>query len=254
MNPLKLIQFHEKDYTKSEKIISSYIKNNPDMIVKYSIVEISKLAGVSKSAFLRFCQKLGYTGYSEFKYDLSRYLLSGSNISADYKVSNKEIIALYTKAIAKIPDFFSQKQILKLCELISKANKIRIYGVHETGLSAAYFSYRLSALNIDSEAITRNIDISKKASLSNQDDLNIFLSLSSTTKDIVLGLNNSLEMNAKTALITQNAKSKFLKKSDCFINIPTLDVDKSRLFLDSQSIMMIAINIFINSLAIHLDK
>ena len=34
---------------------------------------IAEKAGVSKSALLRFCKKLGYEGYSEFKYEVSKY-------------------------------------------------------------------------------------------------------------------------------------------------------------------------------------
>ena len=51
--------------------------NHLDLVASYTIIDVAEFADVSKSALLRFCKKLGYSGYSEFKFEVSRFLLSG---------------------------------------------------------------------------------------------------------------------------------------------------------------------------------
>ena len=46
-----------------------------------TIVDLAEKCHVSKSAILRFAKKLGYSGYSEFKYDFS--LVGHSSVPED---------------------------------------------------------------------------------------------------------------------------------------------------------------------------
>ena len=78
MNPLELITLHEQSFTKSDIKVRNFVLDNLEIITARSIDIIAEKAGVSKSALLRFCKKLGYEGYSEFKYEVSKYLLSGT--------------------------------------------------------------------------------------------------------------------------------------------------------------------------------
>lgn len=253
MNPIELINLHQKEYTKSEEKIKNYILDNLDIISSFPIVEVSSFIGVSKSALLRFCKKIGYDGYSEFKYEVSRMLISGVTNDDSLK-SNEDIIKIYQMTIDKIPDFISNDSILTFISHILNANKLKIYGIHETGLSAQYFSFRLAALGIDSEVITLPSVIHEKANFSKSDDLNIFLSLSATSDCIVDAVNTSAKKKASTVLITQNNKSHLLKQCDDYILIPSLNFEKNRLFLDSQIIIFLCINLIINQLAISIKK
>ena len=76
MTPIQHIQLHKDEFTKSELIIMDYILSNLHDISSYPISTIAEKCKVSKSALLRFCQKCGFQGYSEFKYEVSRYLQS----------------------------------------------------------------------------------------------------------------------------------------------------------------------------------
>ena len=76
MNPYELISAHEAEFTKSDEIIRDAILSNPELIIKYNIITIAEKIDVSKSAILRFCKKLGYSGFSDFKFDMSRFVNS----------------------------------------------------------------------------------------------------------------------------------------------------------------------------------
>lgn len=249
MNPIELINLHESEFTKSEEKIRDYVLDNLDFISSYPIVDVADKAGVSKSALLRFCQKLGYNGYSEFKYEVSRHLLSGAFKDPDGVRSNKNIIENYVACIQKLPEYISDERLEEFCVLLKKALRIKIYGVHESGLSAHYFSYRLASLGIDSEPVTQAGIFSEKASFLTSKDLNVFISVSGTTESITSAAKTSFDRKIPTALITQNSKAKYAGRYDCCLSIPSLNLDKNQLFLDSQAILFITIDLIINKLS-----
>ena len=80
MGPIERLELNKNNLTKSEIEIMEYIKKNPMDIVQFSIIQIAEKANTSKSAVIRLCQKIGYDGFSEFKFDMSRYLVS-NNVS-----------------------------------------------------------------------------------------------------------------------------------------------------------------------------
>ncbi|WMJ86411.1 MurR/RpiR family transcriptional regulator [Anaerocolumna sp. MB42-C2] len=249
MNPIELINLHESEFTKSDEKIKKYVLNNLDYVSSYPIVNVAAKAGVSKSALLRFCQKLGYNGYSEFKYEVSKHLLSGSFKDPSVVKSNMDIIENYTNCIKKLPDCISEDSLISLGNYISNASRIRIFGLHESGLSATYFSYRLAALGIDSEAIIYGGIFSEKASFSTTSDFHIFISVSGTTDYITAAAKTSFDRHTPCAIITQNNKARYFNKYDCFIAIPSLNLDKNQLFLDSQAILFITIDLIISKLS-----
>ena len=61
----------------------------------FPLVTAAYKMNVSKSALLRFCQKCGYDGFSEFKYEVSRYLHSGNMYNDNEVNSSEEIIQLF---------------------------------------------------------------------------------------------------------------------------------------------------------------
>lgn len=52
-------------YTKSETLIANYILSHD--ISKNSIIDLAKEIGVGEATILRFCKKIGYSGFYEFK-------------------------------------------------------------------------------------------------------------------------------------------------------------------------------------------
>lgn len=254
MTPLEHIRLHEHEFTKSDRIIMDYVIDHLDIIASYPLVTVAEKAKVSKSALLRFCQKCGYDGYTEFKYEVSRYLHSGNDVSADASIVNSTLLTTYANSILSLEQYVKESELVKTSSLVQNARKIKLYGVHETGLSAQYFQFRLNTLGIDAEAITLPSSITDKVVFSRKGDLNIFLSLSATTECILDAIKTSLDNHSGTILITQNDHLKLLPKFDTYFIVPTLNNLKTTLFLDSQAILLILIELIINHLARTLNQ
>ncbi len=250
MDPIQRIVLHSKEFTKTEKKISEFILNNMNIVASYPLIEVAEKGKISKSALLRFCQKCDYSGFAEFKYDVSRYIQSGNFDNLDDSQNTKYILNMYASRIEALSKNLSDKKLLDLALLIKNTHKIKIYGVHETGLSATYFQYRLLSLGIDSESCTLTNTMNEKALLSCPDDLNIFISLSARTDIIVEAISTAIHSKSKTVLITENDRFNQKDKLTLFLNINTFDYSSSKnLFLDSQAILFICIDLIINALA-----
>ncbi|UTY39753.1 MurR/RpiR family transcriptional regulator [Allocoprobacillus halotolerans] len=254
MNPKEHIRLHETEFTKSEKIIEEYVLKNFDTISSYPIQEVAKKCKVSKSALLRFCQKCGFRGYSEFRYEVSRYVHSMVEMDTDDDNSSSIYLSLYANRIQQLQQSTSSQFLDHIIQLIKDAYKIKIYGIHETGLSAQYLSYRLCTIGIDSEAIVNSSIMTEKALMSNQDDLNIFLSLSAETTVIKDAIQYAYESHSKIILVTQNNHHSFHQKIDKEIILPTFNNEDLHFFIDSQALVFITIDLIINHLAKNLQN
>lgn len=249
MNPKEHIRLHESEFTKSEKIIMDYVLKHFDTISSYPIQEVANKCKVSKSALLRFCQKCGFRGYSEFRYEISRYVHSMVEVDGHDADSFSLYLSLYANRIQQLQQSLNMHYLKEIIQLIRMATKIKIYGIHETGLSAQYFSYRLCTLGIDSEAIVNSSIMCEKATMSKKHDLNIFLSLSAKTTVIKDSIQYAYEATSHSILITQNNHHNFHQKIDKDIILPTFNNEDLHFFIDSQALVFITIDLIINGLA-----
>lgn len=254
MTPYQQIELHSQEFTKSEKIIMDYVIKHMDVISSYPITTVAEKCKVSKSALLRFCQKCGFRGYSEFKYEISRYLQSVIHLDTKQNDTAGMLLDLYIEQIQQLHNDPITASMNHISELLLHARNIKIYGVHETGLSAQYFAYRLFTLGIDSEAITNTSIMAEKATMTIDEDVNVIVSLSAQTTIICDAIRCALEQHSKIVLITQNDRHKFLHKVDETLVLPTFQYEKRQVFLDSQALVHIAIDLLINNLARHIRE
>lgn len=65
-----LMNKHYDKLTENDLDVLQYVLNHIDACSNMSILELAKVCAMSKSSILRMTQKLGFSGYSEFKYSL----------------------------------------------------------------------------------------------------------------------------------------------------------------------------------------
>lgn len=244
MDPLNRILIHSKEFTETEKKIADKICDDPTDVIRDTIVTVSTKMKVSKSALLRFCQKIGYEGYSEFKYELTRFM----NASEE-EVSGNSYIKWIQDSLNDLDNKTLLKSVQEIATLILQSKKIRIFGINETGLSAKQLYYRLLSLGIDSTPIVESEIMHFYPNIGDEQDLHIFFSLSATTEVIKNTLIKSFDKKKKIILITQNTKCKYSDKVDVNIVLPTINPTDKRRFVDSQMINFVFIELLINTIS-----
>jgi len=90
----------------SEKKIADFILEQPELAVNMMVAQISRKVGVADSSIVRFCQKLGFNGFTELKINLARNLAQPSeliieniNMDDDYATILSKVFASSIKAL-----------------------------------------------------------------------------------------------------------------------------------------------------------
>ncbi len=247
MNPIFLMRVNETNMTKSELMIMRYSIENLELISNFTINEFADKLNISKSAISRFCKKIGYHGYSQFKYDIKRHLAENDN-EGHFNKSEYTVATIYSETIKKVDDTVNTEVMSKLKDSILNANKIKVFGFSETGLTADFFAFRLTDHGFDVEAVTHSSFYRKKIILADKDDIMIFFSLSANSDFIKDAIEFAIKNNVQTALVTQNIASKYKNKVDHFIELPFFEYNPNNLLLDSQVILHTFCLTFLNFL------
>jgi len=249
MNPLDRIQSYYDDFTSTDKELAIYFINNPHEVVTKNTDYISKETKTSKAAISRFCQKIGYSGFSEFRYDLSRFLVSRNDetsIEIEHKNAIESISDLYVNYINQLNNYLNDEVLQNLSKDFLEAKKIKIIGLNRSFNSANQFKQRLNRLGYDCEAINDIQGINDVMNLINKE---YFIIMFTTTDNMHFysPLINSLDKNGgKLVCITMNQNLTFKKKCDYFITLPRISKDSSMSFLDDQPLFMVFIEILLN--------
>lgn len=255
MNPIERIKSYYSDLTKTDLEIADFVLKNPVEAARSSIDHLAKEAHVSKSAAVRFSNRIGYSGYAEFKYDLARYLTS-QNSSTDPDISDpvQAITANYSRYILQIADSVTNDDLLRIAERITKARRIKIFGQNRTFNSAMQLRTRLAKIGIDAEAVQDHSLTTDLSSMLNKDDCAVIFTIQDNTGMYRNLAKDLYENHCPVICFTMSQALPFRKKCDEYIVLPRISRDSAISFLDDQAIYFVFIELLMDALASVLQK
>lgn len=240
MNYLEKIQYFKNTFSKSDKKVCAYIISHPQEVEDITITRIAENAGVSTSAVLRFCQRLGYSGYSEFRYDfLKTYYYAeiekNTNIMDDY--INNYLTAV--SELKKIPE----EKILETVRLINQAEYINTLGSVNSSLPAMKFYYDFISLGKRVLPLTGALTPWVNASLTKNDLIIIFSATGGIANDSCQDfLTYAQNLGCNIILITCSKKTKISKYATHIIELPYATTSHGNM-IEPQSLMMMLVTI-----------
>ena len=176
------------------KVIDGIMKLKKDEIIYMSITELAMRLGVSEATILRFCRKIDYRGFQDFKLSLSQE--TGGGNAADESDYMKNIVYDMTDAIMETYKALDAKQCSDVAKLIISSRKICIFGVGNSSIAPAMFKVKLARTNLNAE------------------DLLILISVSGATKDIINLAEIAKKNGTPIVVITNYNKSPLAKYAD----------------------------------------
>lgn len=252
MNPLDRIQSYYEEFTATDRELAIYFINNPHTLVTKTADFISKETKTSKAAISRFCKKIGYSGYSEFRYDLSRFLVghnSELDLETTYSNSIEAITSIYSSYVAQINQYIDDSTMTKLAKDFLNAKYVKVVGINRSYNSANQLKLRLLRMGYDSEAISDEQTIGDTLNIMNKDYFILVFTTTDNTR-LYSQLLKGLEKNGgKLVVVTMNRNLPIQKECDYYITLPRISKDSSMSFLDDQPIFMIFIEILLNYIA-----
>ena len=208
--------------TKSEKKIANYVLASKERIVYGTMNDIKKAIKVGDATIVRFCQKLGYSGFSDLKIEVAKesYSQKSSNrtdLSLFFDENENNIIEILHETKSKL----DLEQFEKSSKLISEASAIYIFGVGLSGNTAKDLEAMFLRIGVPVKAISDSHFQLQTAALLKKTDLIIGISLSGKTLELFESIKIAKEQKAQIITITSSDYSPLAQLSD--INLQTVN-------------------------------
>ena len=212
--------------TKSDKILIEYIKNTLNTVVYKPISEIAKESGIGEATVTRFTKKLGYSGFQEFKINLTKELtlqeekvIINPNISCNEEVTETamKLFQATSEVLHQTLEKINPHMIVQCVQMLTKARKIYIIGIGYSGIVATDFNYKLMRIGANSFPIIDSHTMLMLASIMHQDDIILAISHSGNTDEVIETVHLAKQQGAKIIALTENYNSPLLQVADVFL-------------------------------------
>jgi DNA-binding MurR/RpiR family transcriptional regulator len=207
--------------TKSEKKVAKFVLHSMDQVIHMSITDLAEQAIVGETTVLRFCRKVGFKGYQEFKLAVAKATVHPlANLHGDIAEGDElqfmiqKITSTNVQALQDTFGLTDTSQLEKAIDMILTHNKIYFYGVGVSGITAADAKSKFLRIGLTVDAISDSHLQAMSAATLSENDVAVGLSVSGSTRDIVEALHIAKENGAKIITITHFTRSPITKISD----------------------------------------
>ncbi|MCD5598986.1 MurR/RpiR family transcriptional regulator [Lactobacillus delbrueckii subsp. lactis] len=125
------------ELSKSDRKIMKRMTSDLTNVESLTINHLAEEAGTSLASVQRFCQKMGYSGFKEFKFQLLIYIKKQE--SQEAAVSSSEYLDDYHDAINRVWTA-NEKDAEELAEVLATSSTNFIFGIYYSELPARLLS------------------------------------------------------------------------------------------------------------------
>ena len=150
---LNKIHTEYQTYTASQQKIAEYLTRHLEDAFVLSATELAQRVEVSEATITRFINRLGFSGFSEFKRAMGRSVLQGMTTteklaeSAETLQPSKSVLTEILKGdisnIRSITDKISDKRFREAVGKLSSARSIYVLGLRTSHALALYLAFNL---------------------------------------------------------------------------------------------------------------
>ncbi|OCA55897.1 MurR/RpiR family transcriptional regulator [Photorhabdus namnaonensis] len=174
-----LLQRSEK-ITRAEYRVLSYLTTHPLLIGQITVRELAKATFISPATIMRLCQKLGFSGYSEFIWYCKQLLSGGMPIFGNTQPHHDEIIPdafeHFVTNYRKTFTLVTPERMSCFSTLLREKESFFLYGAGFSGLFVNYLTQKLQVLG--KTAFRSDPGDSRKIFLSNAMKYEVFIAIS----------------------------------------------------------------------------
>ena len=224
--------------SKSEQKIAAYILANPTLAVTASSSQLADEIGTSNSTLTRFCKKLDYRNYIEFQ-----TLLAAESAPGETPNSIAQRIAhFYDRTLVAACELVHPPELEAFVEQIHRADKILIFGLGSSGLTASEFNMRLVQMGFTSSVMTDTFLMRVQSSLFSPRDLIIAVSNSGETPEVISACRIAQSVGAPICALTQQAHTSLTSMANTILYAGDVGQVGDERFINSQMPLLFLID------------
>lgn len=204
--------------TASEKKIADYVTLRRQESQFMSISEMAQATGVAEATVSRFCRRLGYKGYNEFKLAVANSTaaiqsgggnpLSGEVLPEDsVEDMCQKICTADVEAVRQTLELVRPEQIIKAADLLVKARWVLCMGQGGSMLLAQEAAHLFATAMPNVYAVADSHTQAIRTALLTKKDVLFYFSYSGATKDLLDIMKIAKAQGVKCILITRYPNS-----------------------------------------------
>ena len=228
---LKLFSNKQK-YTNTEEIVIAYLEKNLNKIDDLTINELAKQTHTSNASIIRLCHKIDCSGFPELKIKLIKELEKQKFINNDVDFSfpftpadsldeiTKSMTNLYSNGLKLLYSSLDMAKIEQIVQKLLYADRIFVFGIGDSGLTARSFINKVNKLNIYPIFASENNESSSNSRHLRKNDIALIVTYGTSNEEYKNVIHNLSTGYGKTIIITADPSSNLVEKSDYSLIIP----------------------------------
>lgn len=245
-NPFEQMQLMQSAYTTTDKHIHDKVLGNIDTVLRMGAVDLAEEFKVSQPSLTRFCKKLGYRGFAEFKSAMYQY----QKLAAITEAPDTTIDS-YCQLLQRIPAALENADVEGFAKELCGARTVATTGFHKSALPAQLLHLNLLKFAIPSQfSPFDQLDACIQGLFTNEDSLVIFSATGKTFRDAIEAiLEADADHQPRVTLVTMNAKTSLRNKVDRVIWLPNYQNQKMDHYLETQVTFMVFADLLTGEIA-----
>ncbi|WP_341862744.1 MurR/RpiR family transcriptional regulator [Gymnodinialimonas sp. 57CJ19] len=212
MSILTLMQAQLGTLSAGEQQIANTILDDPDAMARLTSIELARKSGRSQSSVVKFCQKLGFSGYQDLRMEITRAAAAQTvpidavhstiDTGDDALMTAQKLLSSKIKSLQETLGINPPAQLDAARDALNAAARVQLSGVGASSLVARDFAYKLQKLGIpvlfDADS---HIQMAHAATLTPKDVL-VSLSQSGTSLETLRVAETALQRGATILTVT----------------------------------------------------
>jgi RpiR family transcriptional regulator, carbohydrate utilization regulator len=217
---LVLIRNSIESLRKSENKVAVCVLADPSSVITSSITELAEKSGTSEPTVIRFCRKIGLSGYMELRLNLARDLPTAKyifeNISTKDSLSGiaGKVINAHSEGINSILNKLNFEDLERAVQLLHSARRIEFYGFGGSAIVAKDAYHKFFRLGIHCAAQDDSHMQVMSAALLTPEDVIVAISHTGSSKDLIDSARIACKSGAKIIGIVGSENAPLLKYCD----------------------------------------
>ncbi len=212
-NVFEIISQEYYTFTISERKLADYILSNQDGLAFFSIRQLASGADVAEATVSRFCRRLGFKNYAEFK-------LNAANTSLRFKPANnplsgqiqqtdsvedicRKLYSAEMEAIGQTMEVLDPEAVTRAADLLERAPRVLCMGQGGSMLLAQEAAHLFSTVDNRFLAVVDSHMQAISAAMMDPEDVVIFFSYSGSTRAMMETLRVAKARQGKVILVTR---------------------------------------------------
>lgn len=143
MDAYRQMELHKDELTPRELSVYEAILDNDELVRGSSSTELARALGISQSVISRFCQKIGFSGYGDFR--MSLYQAAGKHEGRGEKDDDERDIAdYYADALYEVRRALPDSLLDELARTVLAATDIYLSGYGVSRIPSSFLGTLLS--------------------------------------------------------------------------------------------------------------